>query len=246
MKIDKRFFKINGQWNVVHLPEQPNGFAIMLIGNRNHYVDHKSSLWIQSFDRFQMIEALRSKGYTIFCSNLYGANWGSPEAIDLLVELYQLIIREHIINKKVHILAEGMGAITAIKLMDRLQDSVRSTALLSPCIDLKEQYSEEKESRLFYKRFISEMSKAYKIPEEEVVTKIINPFTLSEFTFTKPIKVWQATDRVAYSPLNHSRKLESFCKESKTGFELSFHMFEKRHHLGKAITSFFEKHEKEL
>ena len=34
MTITERFFQIETEWNVIHLPFKPNGFGILIIGDR--------------------------------------------------------------------------------------------------------------------------------------------------------------------------------------------------------------------
>ena len=63
------------------------------------------------------IQSLLKEGYTVFYSNLYGKNWGSEKAVKLAKRLYEHIIRSEIMNDKIHIIAEGMGALVALKLL---------------------------------------------------------------------------------------------------------------------------------
>jgi hypothetical protein len=241
-----RFFQIEKEWCVLHIPEQPNGFAIIIVGDKNHYVTESTSAWLQSRERNAFIERLRQEGYTICYSNLFGSNWGSPKAVDLLKRLYHIVVREEIVNKKIHVLAEGMGGLAALKLQAEMKNCIRSLAMLSPCIDLKIQAEKEKEKRLFYKRFIKELAGAYYVEEREVEEKVIKGFDLEAHKIITPIKIWHATDRVAYSVSTHSRRLEQIQENSSFPLSLSLHLYEKRFHLGKSIVRFFENYEKEL
>lgn len=247
MNLDQSFFKINDQWNVIHLPERPNGFAILLIGDQNHYVDETTSLWIQNPERFQMIENLREKGYTIFYSNLFGKHWGSPKSVNLLKQLYQIVIRREILNDKIHVIAEGMGALTALRLMNDMEPLLRSVSMLSPCLDLKAFVNTEKNNKLFYKRLMTELSNAYMIDEKFVETEIINSFNLEKFISKIPVKIWHSTNRVLYTVSDHSRKFENIRRELQGApIELSLHLFEKRFHITSNIISYLNRYEQIL
>ncbi|MEC1694074.1 alpha/beta hydrolase [Schinkia azotoformans] len=246
MNLDQHFFKINDQWNVIHLPERPNGFAILIIGDQNHYVDKTTSLWIQNPERFQMLENLREKGYTIFYSNLFGRHWGSPKSVHLLKQLYHLVIRREILNDKIHVIAEGMGALAALRLMNEMEPSLRSVSMLSPCLDLKAFINTEKNNKLFYKRLLKELAFSYKIEEKYVESEIINNFDLCNFTSKTPVKIWHSTNRVLYSFSDHSRSFEKIREQEGAPIELSIHLFEKRFHITSNIISYLKRYEQVL
>ncbi|UTW69067.1 hypothetical protein KHA80_18140 [Anaerobacillus sp. HL2] len=75
------------------------------------------SSWYQRPNKHQFINELKNKGYTVIYSNLFGRNWGSEEACNLIKRLYDEVMKREILNKKVHIIVEGMGAIVAAKLI---------------------------------------------------------------------------------------------------------------------------------
>ncbi|MBR8646232.1 hypothetical protein KEH51_27745 [[Brevibacterium] frigoritolerans] len=97
------------------------------------------------------MEYLKEYGYTLFSSNFHGANWGSPKALDLSLNLYILFMKKEIVNQRVHILAEGTGALLALKLMNELGNKIRSVVLIDPVFSLKAQLEKEKENKFFYK-----------------------------------------------------------------------------------------------
>lgn len=246
MKLEQRFFKIKDQWNIIHLPERPNGFAILIVGDQNHYVDETTSLWIQNPDRFQMIEGLRNEGYTIFYSNLYGRHWGSWSAVQLLMQLYNMVIRKEIVNDKIHVIAEGMGSLAVLRLMEEMEQVIRSVSMLSPCIDLNGLIHTEKSKKLFYKRLIKELANAHKVDEKVVEKEIVENFDISNFTSKVPVKIWHSTNRVLYHVAEHSRKYEKIREIQGTPVELSLHLFEKRFHITQNIISYLRKNEQIL
>ena len=107
MSVNECFFCVGDQWNIVHLPRKPNGFAVLILGDVNHYVSKSNSFWLQHPERTRFVEILVQNGYTVFSSNLYGRNWGSWKASDLAEKVYHSVLRREILNKKIHIIAEG-------------------------------------------------------------------------------------------------------------------------------------------
>lgn len=244
--IKHRFFKIEDEWNVVHLPNRPNGFAILVIGDVNHYVEEDTSNWLQNPLRNQLLEGLEEKGYTIFYSNLFGRNWGSQKAVKFLEGLYHFILRSEIINKNIHLLAEGMGGLVAMKLMKHMEPNIRSAVLIDPCLDLNAHLEMEKENKLFYKRLCRELSIAYELPERIIERNIAGSYDLCEYLTKTPIKVFDSTNKTAYPASIHSRKLETLRNNTGYPIDLSFHLFEQRYQYIDSLVKFYRKHEKVL
>jgi len=145
----QRFFQLGNQWCVVHVPERPNGFGVLILGDQNHFVDEESSFWIQNNGRSIIINSFLDEGYTLFYSNLYGRHWGCPEAVSLTKRLNHVILKKEILNHRIHILAEGMGALVALQLMEGMGDNLRGVAMMNPCIDLRKHLIQEKEHNSF-------------------------------------------------------------------------------------------------
>jgi hypothetical protein len=184
-----RIFKIDNEWNIIHYPERPNGFGILLIGNQEHYVDEKGSFWTENVGRNRIIEILSDAGYTIFYSNLYGRNWGSKRAVELAKRLYEYVKRNEILNENIHLIAEGMGALVAVELVKEMSAKIRSVFFINPCFSLKTKLLEEKEHKFFYKRFIYEVSTAHQINEEECELFIMNRHEYSMNESSVPFKI---------------------------------------------------------
>ncbi len=79
-----------------------------------------------------------------FYSHLYGANWGSPKAVKLAKQLIYYVLKTEILNERIYVFAEGMGALVALQLMNDLRDQIRAVALLNPCLHLQAQLQHEK------------------------------------------------------------------------------------------------------
>lgn len=161
-----RYFRIGDQWNVLYLPEQPSGFAVCLIGDNGMTVTSNSSEWQQHPEKEQFIQDLLKRGYTVFASSLYDKHWGSPKAFELLENLYHLTLKREILNKKIHLFAEGTGGLLALKWISSQPGQIRSCYLVNPCLSLSSYYEQERENKLYYKRFVKELELAYNLNSE--------------------------------------------------------------------------------
>src|SRR5690625_1664998 len=100
MRINRFFFQLEDQWNVVYLPYRPNGFAIFLLTEHEKAVEKDTSIWEQHPERHLFLQKLLDQGYTIFTSELFGRHWGSKRACDYTERLYHFIIKNYILNQK--------------------------------------------------------------------------------------------------------------------------------------------------
>ncbi|WP_449539458.1 alpha/beta hydrolase [Ferdinandcohnia sp. Marseille-Q9671] len=240
---NKLFFKLDTEWSALHLPKRPNGFGVLIIGDKGNFVEENSSYWIQNYARSQILEYLKDEGYTVFYSNMYGANWGNPDSVKLATQLYHIIMKREILNKRIHILAEGMGALTAMQLIKKLNGEIRSMAFLNPCIDLIAHIENERTNKFFYKKLIKEIAKAYKLDEREVESEIRKYSPQDNlFSPTVPIKIWQNTNEKTYTTEIHSKKYQN----SSEMVTLSYHISENTYAFSRSIGSFFKENEKEL
>ncbi|MFD1779662.1 alpha/beta hydrolase [Fredinandcohnia salidurans] len=240
---NKQFFKLDTEWSALHLPKRPNGFAVLIIGDKTNFVEESSSFWIQNYARSQILEYLKDEGYTVFYSNLYGANWGNPASVKLAKQLYHIVMKREILNTRIHILAEGMGALTAMQLSKRMQGEIRSMAFLNPCIDLVAHIENERKNKFFYKKLIKEVAKAYHLEEREVEFKIKNLAPKDNLVIPGiPIKIWHNTNERTYTPEIHSKKYQS----GNEMVTLSYHISENTYAFSRSIGSFYKENEKEL
>jgi alpha-beta hydrolase superfamily lysophospholipase len=243
MEVFKRTFKIEDEWCVIHLPNKPNGFGVLLIGDVNHYVDEHSSLWTQHRGRCALIKALNNQGYTVFYSDLYGRNWGSPDAVGLARQTIGIVMKSETLNGKIHLLAEGMGALTVLELMENVPEKIRSTAMINPCLDLHAHLKREQDTKLFYKRLTNEIANAYHIAKEDVENNVAPLNHIEQYRSNIPTKIWHATTRTNYAVTVHSRRYEQIRKNLNAPISLTFHLPEKQFHFGKQIGAFYHKHE---
>lgn len=246
MELTHRFFQLDTEWCVVHVPERPNGFGILILGDKNHFVDENTSFWMQNLGRFQTVEYLIRQGYTVFYSNLYGRNWGSPDALFLAKRLYLTVMKSEILNERIHILAEGMGALVALQLMDSITDNIRAAALVNPCIDLKAHIEHEKSYKFFYKSLLRELKKAYKIGDFEAKDTIHKLLPDMKYDSEPPVGIWQSTNSAAFRPELHTRKFEELREELKKPIFVSYHIAEKRYNFGQSVCQFYKRNQGEL
>ncbi len=242
--MENRNFQLDEEWNIIHYPEKPTGFGILLIGDERHFVDESKSFWLQNEGRLAMINQLKEAGYTIFSSNLYGRNWGSDEAAELAVRLYHYVLRSEIMNNKIHILAEGMGALVAVKLFEKLKGSIRSTVFLNPILSLKHQLEQEKEHKFFYKKLTKEIEAAYKQDychlEKAIFASQLN---VGDEMPVKLIHVMSGGRSYNQAKLNQQllkKQIDNHVVQT------SFILPEKKLRLGSIIVKFFKSHEKVL
>lgn len=244
--MENRNFQLDAEWNVIHYPEKPTGFGILLIGDERHFVDESKSFWLQNEGRLAMISQLKEAGYTIFSSNLYGRNWGSEKAAALALRLYQHVLRSEIMNEKIHILAEGMGALVALKLFEKMQGMIRSAIFLNPILSLKYHLEQEKEHKFFYKNLTKEVAAAFEqdfaVLEKDILT---NQQLLSDDSRIplKMIHVMSGGRMYNQAKVNqHLLKKEIDNHTVHTSFILP----EKKQQLGSTVVKFFKGYEKVL
>ncbi|WP_223700704.1 alpha/beta fold hydrolase [Sutcliffiella deserti] len=245
MDVSVRFFQMGGEWNAVHVPEKPNGFGVLIIGDTNHFVDEFNSLWIQHIGRNRIINEIVEAGYTVFYSNLFGAHWGSTRSVNQARQLYHYIQKQEILNEKIHILAEGMGALTALQLADMMPGNIRSIALINPCINLQVQMNHEKDRKFFYKKLKKELANAYNISIDQIDDYRDFP-ALKNFQSDKPVKIWQTTTNNTFDPNLHCKAYEEYRRKMGVPIIVTYHLIEKRYAYASSICQFFRKYEQYL
>jgi hypothetical protein len=244
--MENRNFQLGNEWNSIYYPEKPTGFGILIIGDERHFVDESKSFWQQNEGKLAIIKVLKESGYTIFSSNLYGKNWGSEKAVELAERLYQHVIRNEIINGKIHIIAEGMGALVAIKLMERLKGQLRSIIFLDPILSLKQHLLQEKENKFFYKKLKRELESAHQMDFKKLEVEYVlmeNPLPNDHNIPLKMIHVLSGGRSYSQSVLNQNL-LKNEWKNNK--ISTSYILPEKKSQLGGMMVKFFKNHEKVL
>ncbi|MCM3690214.1 hydrolase [Neobacillus niacini] len=240
--MENRNFQMDTQWNIIHYPEKPTGFGILIIGDERHFVDESKCFWSQNEGKLAIINQLKESGYTIFSSNLYGRNWGSDQAVDLAQRLYQQVIRSEILNNKVHLIAEGMGALVAVRLMEKMQGQLRSVVLLNPILSLKKHIELEKEHKFFYKKLMREVTAAHKIDPLLLVKELESMDDEVKLQFGVPIKIIHVM--ASGKSYNQSKQLQHLL--ANTDISPTYIVPEKKQQLGNMMKKFFNQFEKVL
>lgn len=244
--MENRNFQLDAEWSIIHYPEKPTGFGILIIGDERHFVDERNSFWLQNEGRLAIINQLKEAGYTIFSSNLYGRNWGSEKAATLALRLYQHVLRNEILNEKIHIIAEGMGALVALNLFEKMKGQIRSAVLLNPVLSLQDQLKQEKEHKFFYKKLVKEIETAYQQDISSIETEIFGAEQNMTFEDKPPIKLIHVMSGArSYNQAKLNQQLLK--KEIETHLvHTSFILPEKKQQIGPTIVKFFKSQEKVL
>lgn len=243
--MESRNFRLDTEWNIIHYPEKPKGFGILIIGDERHFVDENTSFWMQNEGKKLQIHSLREAGYTVFYSNLYGKNWGSEKAVQLAKRLCEYILRREILNEKVHIIAEGMGALIVLKLLEEMKSSIRSIILINPILSLQYHLEQEKDHKLFYKRLIKQLELSYEMKAPELMEKLqdscVYPFEHTDI----PLKIIQVlAGNRGYKQSRYLNELSVKWKEEKKPFSLCYMVPEKIQQIPQQMIQFFKLHEK--
>lgn len=245
--MENRNFKLDTEWNMIHYPEKPRGFGILIIGDERHFVDEKSSFWTQNEGKWTLIQKLRESGYTVFYSNLYGKHWGCEKAVKLAKRLYEYVIRTEIINENIHILAEGMGALVALKLIDMMEENIRSTVLINPILSLKDHLDQEKEHKFFYKKLMRELSQSYEKEHHQIVELLISDQGDRHVKPKTPTKIIHVlSGNRAYKQSNLLKELSVKWEDTNAPVTVCYMLPEKKQQIAQQVTKFLKQHEKVL
>jgi hypothetical protein len=153
------------------------------------------------------------------------------------------VMKKETLNKNIHIIAEGMGALAVLQIATQLP-AVRSVVMISPCIDLKRHVEFEKEHKFFYKRLMRELQTAYET-DEETIESVMKTTSFHHYFSVVPVKIWVSI---------HERKEKKALyreyekKQERDGgiVSLSFYMQETKYGIGSSICQFYKRYEKDL
>jgi pimeloyl-ACP methyl ester carboxylesterase len=242
--MESRNFKLDTEWNVIHYPERPNGFGILTIGDERHFVNSSSSFWTQNEGKRSLLNILKNEGYTVFYSNLYGRHWGSEKAVELTMRLCSHIVRNEILNTSFHVVAEGMGALVALKLLEHSDIKIRSLVLINPVLSLNAHLEQEKENKFFYKKLVAELEAAYGTEIGKLLERLDGASGSPAFNKETSVKIIHVLSG------NRAYKQSSIIKDLSVEWEkdglpvtISYVLPEKMLQVGSQIVQFFTKHE---
>lgn len=245
--MESRNIQLDTEWNMLHYPEKPSGFGILIIGDEGHFVNEQGSFWTQNKEKLSLLKILKEKGYTIFYSNLYGKNWGNDKAVKLARRLYEHIIRTEILNVKIHIVAEGMGSLIALKLMNEMWSHIRAIVLINPILSLKHHLELEKEHHFFYKKLVKDLASAYEIETALVESQLEKTQENLTENINSPVKIIQIlTDGKAYKQADLLKKITVKWEEKELPVSICYMMPEKKQEIGEQMVDFFKYYEKVL
>ena len=114
-----------------------------------------------------------------------------------------------------------MGALVAAKLVPLFEASFRSVVMINPCLSLKEFFNREKNNKLFYKRFLKELKKAYHLKESEL-EETISKIEIGNYKqMPVPTKIIYCLHATPYSLQEHVRPYEQHCNVDKHTVDVS-------------------------
>lgn len=245
--MESRNFKLDTEWNIVHYPEKPNGFGILAIGDERHFVNSNSSFWTQNEGKRSLLNIWKNEGYTVFYSNLYGRHWGSGKAVDLAMRLCSHIVRNEILNSSFHVVAEGMGALVALKLLANNDIKIRSLILINPVLTLSMHLEQEKENKFFYKKLIAELETAYEMEINLLMEKLRSQATVPVFQKEVPVKIIHVlAGNRAYKQSKIIKDLSEEWEKENLPVSISYILPEKKLQVGSQSVQFFTKYEQVL
>lgn len=207
-----RAFRLDDQPCLLHIPEKPNGYLVLYLGDSGHYVEDNQAFWLEHPERSTLIHQLLDQGYTLFTSHLYGNTWGSKKSIDLLHQLYEHVRRQVTVNPYIHVVAEGMGALTALHWQTQQKLNIRSMTFFTPCLSLKALYEQEQSNQLYFKRFKKEIAHSYNVKEQEIQEKVIQSYEMPKTS--SPVLIFHDVANPYYTVHQHSRRFEEQQQEA--------------------------------
>jgi pimeloyl-ACP methyl ester carboxylesterase len=229
---------------MIHYPEKPNGFGILVIGDERHFVSSKGSFWTQNVGKRSLLKKWKSEGYTIFYSNLYGRHWGSRKAVELAMRLCSHIIRNEILNGSFHVVAEGMGALVALKLISQPDSRIRSLVLLNPVFSLHTHLEQEKENKFFYKKLVAELENAYEMKVHQVIETLLSDDSTPMLKQDVPVKIIHVlSGNRSYKQSKILKDLSEVWEKEGYPVSISYLLPEKKLQVGSQTVHFFAKHE---
>lgn len=183
-----RIFMLNNEYCIIHYPEKPNGFGVLIIGGEEQYVDKNDSNWLSNNSRFSILKSLIDEGYTVYYPNFKYKHMGNKQSIEQVSSLYEFIKRTEILNERVHIIAEGIGALIAVELMKNKSDMIRSLVFINPIFSIQWMMSIMKDHPFLYKKTIQDLSNAYNI-SKEICEDYIQSLKITSLTIQYPFIV---------------------------------------------------------
>ncbi|WP_062048003.1 hypothetical protein [Bacillus sp. JCM 19034] len=173
MMKDARYQQIGKEWSVTYLPERPNGFAVFLLSDNGVMTRASDSDWEAHPEKERFVNGLLQRGYTVVVPPLHANHWGSVNDYQMVLHMYHSVLKKEILNKQVHVLAEGTGALLALRWFEKNVEQVRSSYFINPCFNMLAYFRQEQENRWFFKRFVKEIANVYHEDESNVTDNLI-------------------------------------------------------------------------
>jgi len=135
-----------------------------------------------------------------------------------------------------------MGALVAIRLMEKMKGRIRSIILLNPIISLKDHLEQEKEHKFFYKKLMRELVAAYQMDQKVIENNVFSSQDKVNLQFECPVKIIHVL--AGGKSYNQSKLYHQIISESD--ISPTFILPEKKPQLGNMMIKFFNSHETDL
>ncbi|MCK0472657.1 alpha/beta hydrolase [Halalkalibacter sp. APA_J-10(15)] len=248
MMRDARYQQIAQKWGVTYLPERPNGFAVFLLGDNGIITREDDSDWEIHPEKSLFLTGLLQRGYTVVVPPLHPSHWGSEEDFRIVLHMYHQVLKQEILNSRIHLLAEGTGALLALRWIAEEKEWLRSCYLINPCLDLQAFYRQEQENKWFFKRLEKELAEVYQEDKRRITNdwiKLIAP----SYTFddVPPLSIHCDINEKRFPLHIHSRPFLQKLAELNTYVNLRIHGNEQSfYRTAQAAYPFFKKYEVKL
>ncbi|KYD10623.1 alpha/beta fold hydrolase [Caldibacillus debilis] len=201
--MDYRIFTLNKKTCIIHYPAKPNGFGVLWIGYFDGDIGADDRPTVNK-PRKSLMDELNVRGYTVFYTVLEKHHFANPQALEQVENLYEFVKRNEILNEKIHLIAEGIGALLAESFLADKGDYVRSAVFIDPAFSLKKLTEEVKDQPFLLKKLYSDLKKAYSLSSDEECEIFINnqhrhpvviPVPFQIVHFVRPDRKREGTDR---------------------------------------------------
>ncbi|MDF2607646.1 MAG: hydrolase [Bacillales bacterium] len=240
MCILKRNFNIQGEKCITYIPEKPNGFGLMIIGDKTNYITSNSWFWEDSPGRYNILSRLLDDGYTVFSVNLSGNHWGNNSVSNLIIKLYNHVLKNEILNPSIHLLTEGNGALLINSLLKEIS-KFRSISCIDPLFSIKDCILLEENQRIYYKTSLKEICEAYKLKENEIFSFLLRNELVE--TINYPVRIYTSAKLTVYQKYKNSL-IMNFCDKYIQDYSIKYYMDDTKYSQILNITSFLKRYEK--
>ncbi|WP_170006706.1 hypothetical protein [Bacillus fonticola] len=233
------WFDVEESWHVLLFPEKPNGFLLFVFGDAGHTVGDHQATWLEHPTRSLWLEWFAKMGYTICLTQPHPKHWGSEHATKTIKRLIHVVTKKGIFNQRVHLFAEGMGALLGFDLL-RNGFPVRSAFFVNPILSLEEKFQREQRHVFFFKQWKKDVMEAHDLHDDETFQQVVEAKE-DDIPHHVPMRWWFSSHQPV-SP--YLQKLQA--KGLPPSITVTLGVPELFPHVGERAARWFALYEKEL